>query len=258
MIRVLLRDFTGLLRVCGFRIAFKWLACVIKTFPQCRASHTLMPADRAMGSGPFKVGGALIGWSDDPGQSASVVFSGIREIWVRNIYLGGVLSIPEDGTVVDLGANRGIFTALALAKSKGVKVLAVEPSRLLNESFGTMIKVNDWQGRVSMIRAFIGGLAPVQERALSEDSNYTGVPFVDPDYLVRDIRKIDFLKCDIEGSEFGLLETSLFAKAARVAAEVHDIAGDREQFIAKLKNSGFNVLSISHSAQSCIVLASRQ
>lgn len=87
-----------------------------------------------MGSGPFNVGGAILGSADDPGQDVSVVFSGIREVWVRNVYLrpvdprhagprhvdpGGVLSIPEQGVIVDLGANRGTFTALALARSPG-------------------------------------------------------------------------------------------------------------------------------------------
>lgn len=251
------RDLFGITRVCGPRIAFLWLLCVVKTFPECFASHTLMPADKAMGTGPFNIRGVIIGSSEDQALDASVVFSGIREIWVRNVYLGAVLSIPEHGTIVDLGANRGTFTALALAKSPSARVLAVEPSRLLNQSFSKMIAVNGWSHRATLIPAFVGSLSVVQKRALAEDRHYIGIPFIDPDKLVAEVPVIDFLKCDIEGSEFGLLDSSIFAKASQLAVEVHDFSGDRKQFIEGLTKSGFNVLSVKHSPSSCIVLAAR-
>lgn len=216
-----------------------------------------MTADRAMGSGPFNLKCALIGSSDDPAQNASVVFSGIREIWVRNVYLADVLRIPAHGTIVDLGANRGTFTALALAKSADAKVIAVEPSRLLNKSFLRMVSANGWQDRVSLIPAFIGSICTKQEQALSHDEYYAEVPFLDSDEMFAAIPTIDFLKCDIEGSEFGLLESSIFAKTSQVAVEVHDFSGDRKQFIERLADSGFKVLSVRHSPSSCIVLASR-
>ena len=55
------------------------------------------------------------------------VISGIREIWVRDVYLNrGILSIAPDATVVDLGANAGNFTMLALAHGSGVRCVSVE------------------------------------------------------------------------------------------------------------------------------------
>lgn len=193
MLASLLRDFLALARLCGFRVALKWLLCVVKTLPQCVRSRSLMPADKAMGPGPFTVRGAVVGSAQDPAQSASVVFSGIREIWARNVYR--------------------MFTALVLARSPSAGVLAVEPSRLLNQSFSKMIAANGWESRVSLVPAFVGSLSPVQKRVLAEDKHYTGIPFVNPDDLVAETATIDFLKCDIEGSEFGLIESSIFAKS---------------------------------------------
>ncbi len=74
---------------------------------------------------------------------------------------------------------------------------------------------------------------------------------------LNEISQIDFLKCDIEGSEFGLIkeENSLFNIANQVSVEIHDFAGDRSDFIGRLKSFGFNIGSIRKSRESCILSA---
>lgn len=92
--------------------------------PRC---GNLQLADIAMGEEPFKA---------RRGKSKAILsgqrcLSGIREVWVRDSYLGkDFLSIAPDVLVVDLGVNMGNFTLLALGHGRGVKVIAVEPSRL--------------------------------------------------------------------------------------------------------------------------------
>jgi hypothetical protein len=123
---VIASDCWGLWRVCGLRVALRWLWAIAWNFRACRASGNLQPADAAMGDGPFRVrlrqAQAVL--------SGPRVLTGIREVWVRDPYLAGFVTIPPQGTVLDLGANMGLFTALALGQGEGVRVLAVEADPL--------------------------------------------------------------------------------------------------------------------------------
>ena len=72
------------------------------------------------------------------------------------------------------------------------------------------------------------------------------------------LSRIDFLKCDIEGSEFDLInDTSLLEITKQLAIEIHDSAGDRNIFIDKLKQLGFSIGPIKDDPGGCIVLAKR-
>src|ERR1700734_723266 len=112
-LKTIAADALGISRVCGLTTAVRWLGCIAMTMPQCRQTRNLQPADRRMGDGPFSV--ARSGARARLGGPQ--VFSGIREIWVRDVYLrGDYLRIPRGASVVDLGANMGNFTCLALAQ----------------------------------------------------------------------------------------------------------------------------------------------
>src|SRR3982751_6231095 len=125
MLRKLISDFWGIVRVCGIGPALRWLVCVALTMPANLKSGNLLAADRMMGTGPFRVHHA-IGDALLTGESA---FSGLREIWVRDVYAGGgFLQVPDGGTVVDLGANMGNFSAQALAANRSARLIAIEPS----------------------------------------------------------------------------------------------------------------------------------
>src|SRR5690349_6204581 len=110
MLAKLFGDFRGIARVAGLGTALRWMGCVVLTLPSALKTRNLLAADQLMGTGPFRVhhatGDALL-----VGDSA---FSGLREIWVRDVYAGGgFLRLPDHGTVVDLGANMGNFSAQA-------------------------------------------------------------------------------------------------------------------------------------------------
>jgi len=256
-----IRDIFSLGRICGSQVALCWLAQVGIHFRECRRTHSLITADRSMGTGPFtRKAGAILGSEHDEADPISPVFSGIREVWARDVYRRhGLLPLPSSGIVVDLGANRGMFTALALASSPGLRVVAVEPSRLLNKVFTAMIERNRWQDRVRLVSAFIGGNTAVQSQALTTDPHYMGIPFISINEFLFDIPTIDFLKCDIEGSEFELLApgSPLLARTQRLAVELHDFAGDRRSFQAGIEAAGFKILHVDQSPGSCILLAKR-
>src|SRR5687768_10363700 len=104
--RQLASDFNGLRRVCGNAFAVRWLAAVARHFPTCLKTRNLQAADLAFGRGPV---GAKFGHAQAQLVGDSIV-TGVREIWVRDCYLGdGFLTIPDGSTVVDIGANFGTF-----------------------------------------------------------------------------------------------------------------------------------------------------
>ena len=194
--------------------------------------------------------------------TAEQVVSGIREIWVRNVYLqGGYLEIAPDAVVVDLGANVGTFTLLALAHGPGVTVVGAEPNLDLNERFRMQLAMNGWTDRVDLDRCFIGGRDGVW-RQLLDHPDCSGAEFLDQETFIQKhgLETIDFLKCDIEGGEFQLFasESLLLRTARQVAIEVHDHAGDRHEFIKMLERSGFEVGQVIHHSDECIVQAKRR
>src|SRR5882762_7220432 len=154
-------DIWGLSRIVGLSATTMWLAAICKNMPEIYRSGNLQVADRALGSGPFQVN-----YSDEVNFriAGPGALSGIREMYVRDTYLrGGCLDIDDGDIVVDLGANMGNFTNLALAHGPRVKVIAVEPSHALLRSMKASLALNDgFAERVSVVQAFLGDASSMQ------------------------------------------------------------------------------------------------
>src|SRR5262245_35919033 len=157
--RIIISDFFGLIRVCGIGVALKWLTKIVLHFPQCVRQRNLQAPDRAMGNGPYRTrlrGATAI--IDD-----SMAISSIREIWVRDVFMnGGYLTVPPGAMVLDLGANRGFFTALALGSHPDVRCICVEPRLSDCDCIRHLLEVNNWQGRAEICSGFVGGETQVQ------------------------------------------------------------------------------------------------
>ena len=240
-IKKILSDIAGIVRVCGWRVALQWAFNVGMTLPECWRTGSLQPADRRMGPGPFraKAGNA------DALLMGPQVFSGLREIWVRDVYLrGGFLEIPSGALVVDLGANLGSFTLRALASAPGVKVIAVEPSLSLSESLTRTVELNGWSSQVTVRRGFVGMETKVQKSDATMNPDYKTAPYISESQLLGDnpATIIDFLKCDIEGSEFFLLDraSTLLRNAKRLAVEIHAWGGSVDAFLDHARGNGFD------------------
>ncbi len=237
-------DFWGLHIVCGWTIALKWGAEVILKFNAVLRSKNLQPVDLSLGTGPFLV--TLRQYKNAQFRICGPnAISGIREMYVRDVYLrGGWLKIPTNGVVLDLGANMGNFTNMALAASPDIRVVAVEPSKALNKVFVNSVGLNPgFLSRTNLIRAFLGKSNPKIDGAIAADDNYKGVPWISEKELLKNIpiQSVEFLKCDIEGGEFSLLSSnSLLLKITRqIACEVHAMAGSVENFLSNIAASGF-------------------
>jgi FkbM family methyltransferase len=223
----------------------------------------LQPADIAMGEGPF-----LIRFSRHVkpfkifGKGA---ISGVREMYVRDTYLRcGRLRIADGDTVVDLGANMGNFTNLALAHGEHVRVVAVEPSDMMNAVFNRSVSLNNGHiDRVVLIRAFVGTGVDKHNNLVTQDAAYMDAPWMSEKEIIESgkLSTINFLKCDIEGGEFGLLNknSKLLSITQKLAIEVHAFAGDVNKFLRELEQSGFIFLCQDWASDGlCTVLAERK
>ena len=258
MLRKLISDFTGIVRVCGIGAAVRWLACVALTMPTNLKTRNLLAADFKMGTGPFRVHHRL----GDAKLVGEYAFSGLREIWVSDVYArGGFVQIPDRGTVVDLGANMGNFSAMALTASRHARLIAVEPSREHATKWQDTMRVNGFADRATLCQAFVGNFTAKQQRDFDHDPNYRGAPVLtEQDFLSKyAIDRIDFLKCDIEGSEFFMIEpgSRLLDIADRIAIELHDFGGDVQAFLDNLSMRGFTNIAVDWYGAECIARASR-
>ncbi len=261
-LKLILRDFAGLWRVCGPAVALGWLLALLPRLGQVVKARNLQVVDRSLGDGPFRI--------TFPTAAAQFrvmgagVISSIREMYVRDGYLRrGTLAIRDGDVVVDLGANIGNFTNLALAHGPQVRVIAVEPSRGLNAEFEKSLALNDgFRARAQLVRAFLGEVGRKQRAIIEGDENYRDAQWLSEAELIATagIDHIDFLKCDIEGGEFALLDkgSRLLAMARALAIEVHAFAGDVEAFVRHLGEEGFVVCFRENAPDgSCVLLAAR-
>ena len=261
--KTILWDLNGLLRTCGFVVAVRWLLALICNPCRILWVRNLQVVDRWVGAGPFVI-------RYPTARSRFTVFgdgvlSGVREMYVRDCYLrGGTLAIRDGDTVVDLGANVGNFTNLALAHGGAVRVVAVEPSQALNEAFEKSVGGNaGFRSRVTLIRGFLGEPCEKQLALTRDDRNYRDAEWLsEAGFLEKaGIDRIDFLKCDIEGGEFALLGpgSRLVDMTRSLAVEIHAFAGDVESLVASLGARGLIPRHRdNHPDGSCVLLASRE
>ncbi len=166
----------------------------------------------------------------------SFAYGGVREIFIRNCYFRHHdIDFSKIKTVIDLGGNRGLFSTFCAAFAS--KIIVIEPNPVYNEVIAVNINNVNPQLKPVIINKFVGGKGLVQR------ANESNISF---DQIITEhvIGIIDFLKIDIEGSEFGLFEDGLpFDKIRYLSLEVHRDYGDPEILVRILKDNGFNVIA---------------
>lgn len=247
-------DFKRLRNVCGSWVAIRWLLVILIKIPQILKSRNLFAADQLMGSGPYQI--TFKSGVEFQIQGPGVI-SSIREMYCRDVYLGnGEISINEDSIVLDLGANIGSFGLLALAHNKNVKVISVEPSKILNMYQVKNLELNKgYSDRIKIINTFVG-----KNYDLSIDPReYSEITMTEQDLISElEIKHINFLKCDIEGGEFELFSgnSKLLQISDQIGMEIHSFAGDPNTLISNIKFHGFNVIRETWETDgSCTIIA---
>ena len=227
----------------GIGLATQYTVTVGRHLPTVFRSRSLNCVDHAFGNaGGWFIANAFGISVCVPRDSIGLV----RELYGNGAYFPSAsFRIQPGENVVDLGANCGVFTALA-AKLGG-RVLAVEAQ------FGYMVELHEILDRngcqADLEWALVGPSSGTFANAetpkrLDHFEGRTPPTVSMADLLYRHrMERVDFLKCDIEGSEFDLFfkDNEWLSRVRRIAMEVHPTCGDPATLRELLVRRGFTV-----------------
>ena len=197
----------------------------------------------------------------------------INEIWLDRIYDSGQASrMRPEWVVLDLGANKGYFTARAATMAR--QVIAVEPNPVSHALCKANITLNglgdkvrlhqmavlEKPGRISFHIAADSACCTTLDRP--DVTHEITVDAATVTELIADVERIDLLKMDIEGSELGVLlapsSAEWLGKVERIVMEYHPMYYDeatRMTMVERLESLGFRVIT---SAERFLMFADKQ
>ncbi len=234
-------ELRGIAEVVSLPEAARYAAAVASELPEVLRTRTLVPADRRAAGRDvtFHVFGTEVRLSGD-------LFSGAREIYGRRVYFAlPHFRIHPGDVVVDLGANCGIFTTLAACVAR--KVIAVEAQIGFCSEIRRNLERNRCYANVAVEFGLVGASSGsfADDQLIETSSHFNGVR--PPVLALRDVfdrhgaERVDFMKIDIEGSEFALFNEAdeWLPRISKIAMEVHPVFGDPKELEGLLKLGGF-------------------
>ena len=176
-------------------------------------------------------------YADRMAKEGIVAFGEAREIYISDVYFRNhTVDLSRIRTVVDLGGNTGLFSVFAASFAD--HVVYVEANEKYDSILRHNMTLNGFKN-FSVENVFVGAggfnatdYRDVPRKTLDEIMNSRGM-----DYL-------DFLKIDIEGSEFELFKNhgKWLARVCNLSMEVHPECGDVEDIVQILERAGFDVV----------------
>jgi FkbM family methyltransferase len=235
-------ELRSVLRMAGPAAAARYAVELLRNLPAIARTGTLDPADAAM-----RARGWRLRIGPHAVDLAGRYWSGARELYGRRVYLPSrELSIQAGDRVVDLGANAGLFTLLAAAH--GADVLTVEAQSGFVPEIEQNLASNHLRERATIVNALVGagvGIFSDPSDVLTGSHGRVVPPVVELGALLErhGFDRVDFLKCDIEGSEFALFRGAIpwLDRVRRIAMEVHPQFGDVPALAQQLRARGFRV-----------------
>lgn len=184
---------------------------------------------------------------------------------------------PTCRTIVDVGANVGIFTLYASRKAPAAEIFAVEPFPDTFERLNETIHVNHLEARVTPIRCALTSssgvismdssegvpsqyrsvlseipkMLNVRHKQTHQPSGNLAVPSVTLSVLLESLQRnrIDLLKMNIHGNEYDVLlpsADSVLAQFSRVLVQYHEVPeavglGKRD-LCQRMQTAGFRLV----------------
>jgi hypothetical protein len=168
-------------------------------------------------------------------RNDSPTFGNVRELYARNCYLHGLRLMTPQRTVLDLGANRGMFSLLALVALEAELVVGVEPLADYSSIFQRLLETNHCDPlRAPRYTRFISSPSFEQKDQSQKVSIQTIL-------REKNIDRINLVKMDIEGHEKVVFsEPEWLAHVDNVTMELHpQVAGDLSVIPEALRRYGF-------------------
>jgi FkbM family methyltransferase len=231
--------------------AARWLMSFATHMTECRSTRSLIPADQTWvrtGARFQPSRGVMISLPGD-------YTAGAREMYCRNVYLRTGLVMPRAGWVLDLGANRGLFSVWAALA--GARVIALEAQQGFEPEIQRLAAHNGVSHRIHVEILLADGAVSAGATAgvVADDHRWAtashGTPQRPPGASVPQlmsayqIDRIGLLKVDIEGSEFAVFgageDLRWLDQVDQVVMEVHPGFGDAAALVSRLRHHGFVV-----------------
>jgi FkbM family methyltransferase len=242
-------DVTSVCRTASPAASAQWLATLVTHLPECMRSRSLIQADRG-----WERAGARFRTANGVIVSLPAEYTaGAREMYCRNVYFRTGLTMPASGWVLDLGANRGLFSVWAALS--GAQVLAVEAQLGFHREIRQLAFHNGVADRVTVEIAVAGGASAsgASVGALADDQQWSACSHGTPDrprdasvpqlMTAYQIDRVRLLKMDIEGSEFAVLgpaeDLSWLSRVDQLVLELHRGFGDVTALVERIKHNGF-------------------
>lgn len=163
----------------------------------------------------------------------NATFGAVREMFGSDVYLRAFKPLPNVKTVVDLGGNRGFFSLIAAKILGASQIVTVEPTEAYNACFAAIAEANGIsKSTYTRINKFVGA---------TDDDKSVSLEKIIAD---NNITRIDFLKSDIEGSEYATFKDNpeTVRKICNLAMEVHPWCGSTANLAEFLSSTGLVVM----------------
>lgn len=229
----------------------RWATTLLRHFPKCAKSRSLAPADDSWARSGASFRTANAATVRLPGSYTA----GAREMYCRNVYLRTGLTMPSSGWVIDLGANKGLFSVWAALS--GAHVIAVEAQAGYASEIRGLAMHNGVADRVHVEIAFAGGRSTpgTTSGVLADDGAWwasshaglirPGVVCMADLMMAYQISHVGLLKMDIEGGEFAVIspaeDLSWLRRVHQLTLEVHHPFGNAESLLDQITRSGFSI-----------------
>lgn len=179
------------------------------------------------------------------------------EIFETDTYMNDVVAIPDDGVVLDLGANVGLFTVLVKSLKKDATVLAFEPMPPTFKALQKNVELHGLTG-VTPYPTALGtadetdveftyySFAPGNSTRYPKEKNSAfdrtatryRVPVATVSSVLSkhpEISEIDLVKMDIEGGEAGVLRGLTSSDWSRIRSLVVEVDDGMSESVDQVK-----------------------
>lgn len=209
----------------------------------------------------------------------------MNEVWWEDEYQLNRINLSKGDTVVDIGANVGVFSWFVLSRFPGVYVHAIEPHPVNYDFLKKNLQpwqntVKTWNQAISNKNGHLELLEPEWldgVRVVSEEDPMENIPQKFKRYRGSKIPcsrlgvlferagidKVAVLKIDIEGAERYILDEfrcGLLSRIERVCMECHEheYKGLSDEFISVFKRYGFSIQIKVLCEERSILLATKE